>query len=340
MKKFKWIDLQLFAGEGSSGGEGGGEGSATGVEAVDPGQQRLLELGVPANRISKRASEAVAKKMSSAPKNSEQGQAQEPTEQVASADNAPTEGTPGRMTWDDIMKDPEYNKEMQNTIRARLRSAKTAEDNMAKLAPALEVLARKHGLDMKNLDYSALAEKINNDEIYYEDKALEMGVSVDQARQLDQKERDAARQQMHESMARDEEMFRAHIENLKQQAEAMKEQFPKFNLQDEMKDPRFVRMTSPSGGLSVEDAYYAIHRKEIQMAAMQATHQATARQIANAIQSGSRRPKENGSSSAAPSSTTFDLRNATPEQRANFVKFAKAERAKGNKVHPRDFTGW
>ena len=76
MNKNKWLDLQLFAGEG---GEGGGEGAGTGVEAVDPGQQRLLELGVPADKIRKRASEAVAK-MSKGTAKPEQAQEQKPTE--------------------------------------------------------------------------------------------------------------------------------------------------------------------------------------------------------------------------------------------------------------------
>ena len=51
MFKNKWLNLQLFAGEGA--GDGGGEGAATGESAVDPGQQRLLELGVPADKIRK-----------------------------------------------------------------------------------------------------------------------------------------------------------------------------------------------------------------------------------------------------------------------------------------------
>ena len=45
MKDNKWLNLQLFAGEGA--GDGGGDGAATGENAVDPGQQRLLELGPP-----------------------------------------------------------------------------------------------------------------------------------------------------------------------------------------------------------------------------------------------------------------------------------------------------
>ena len=51
MLKDKWLNLQLFAGEGA--GDGGGEGATTGENAVDPGQQRLLELGVPESKIRK-----------------------------------------------------------------------------------------------------------------------------------------------------------------------------------------------------------------------------------------------------------------------------------------------
>ena len=46
MTDSKWLNLQLFAGEGA--GDGGGEGGQSGVNDVDAGHQRLLELGVPA----------------------------------------------------------------------------------------------------------------------------------------------------------------------------------------------------------------------------------------------------------------------------------------------------
>ena len=146
MNKHTWLDLQLFAE-----GEGGGEGATTGVEAVDPGQQRLLELGVPADKIRKRASDAVAK-MS---KGNAQAQEQKPTEQIPTAEpteEEPKADAPTRMSWDDIMKDPEYNKQMQAVVQSRLRSAKGAEESLQKMAPAIEVLARKYGLDPANPD--------------------------------------------------------------------------------------------------------------------------------------------------------------------------------------------
>lgn len=333
MNKHTWLDLQLFAE-----GEGGGEGATTGVEAVDPGQQRLLELGVPADKIRKRASEAVAK-MS---KGNARTQEQKPTEQIPTAEpteEEPKADAPTRMSWDDIMKDPEYNKQMQAVVQSRLRSAKGAEESLQKMAPAIEVLARKYGLDPANPDYEALSKKINDDESYYEDKAMEMGVSIDEARKLDQKERDTARQQRQEAINLEQKKFQDHIMNLERQAEEMKKVFPKFDLRTELRNPTFARMTSPSGGVSVEDAYYAIHRKELQTATAQASAQATAKQISNAIQAGSRRPQENGTSGQAPSVTHFDYAKASPEQRKQFKAFLESERAAGRKVYPGSFKG-
>ena len=334
MYKHKWLDLQLFAE-----GDGGGEGAATGVEAVDPGQQRLLELGVPADKIRKRASEAVAKRSKGTAK-PEQAQEQKPTEQIPTAE--PTEekpDAPTRMSWDDIMKDPEYNKEMQAVVQARLRSAKGAEESLQKLAPALEVMARKYGLDPTNIDYDALSKKVNDDESHYEDKALEMGVDIETARRLDQKERDEARQKRQEAITLEQQRFQDHIANLERQAEAMKTVFPKFDLRTELRNPVFARMTSPSGGVSVEDAYYAIHRKELQVATAQASAQATAKQISNAIQANGRRPQENGTSGQAPSVTTFDYSKASKEQRNALKDFIKSEAAQGRKVYPGSFKG-
>lgn len=335
MNKHKWLNLQLFAE-----GDGGGEGAATGVEAVDPGQQRLLELGVPADKIRNRAKKAPAKIPDGAV--SSTAEQQKPTDQAAA--DEPTEenqksGAPTRMSWEDIMKDPEYNKEMQAVVQARLRSAKGAEDALQKLAPALEVMARKYGLDPTNIDYDALSKKVNDDESHYEDKALEMGVDIETARRLDQKERDEARQKRQEAITLEQQRFQEHIASLERQAEAMKKVFPKFDLRAELRNPVFARMTSPNGGVSVEDAYYAIHRKELQVATAQASAQATAKQISNAIQAGSRRPQENGTSGQAPSVTTFDYSKASREQREALKAHIRAEAAQGRKVYPGSFKG-
>ena len=325
MTLFKWLNLQLFAGEGA--GDGGGEGAATGVEAADPGRQRLLELGVPADKLRNNRAytlNAPAKKAAAA----EQTGTQEPKQTQAAAASPTEEKTdaPARMSWDEIMADPEYNKQMQSVVQSRLRSAKGAEETLGKLAPALELLARKHGMDPEKPDYDALVQAIRDDDSFYEDKALEMGVSVETAKKIDQQAQDNAIKQR----TLEQQKIQNHIMSLEQQGEELKKVFPNFDLRTELQNPAFARMTSPNMGLSVEDAYYAVHRKEIMATGMQVTAQKTAQMISNSIQAGTRRPAEAGTTGQAPSVSTFDYRNASQQQREALKRRIRS----GEKIYP------
>ena len=344
MQNNKWFWLQLFAGEGagagaSAGGEGGGDGAVSGAnDGVAAEHQRLLELGVPEEKLRKRAKRASAKLPEGAVRTAPKETAQ-PQEQVATATENPTEDkteatTPARMSWEEIMADPEYNKQMQSVVQSRLKNAKAAEESLAKLAPALELLARRHGLDAENMDYEAIAKAINDDDAYYEDLALEKGVTLETAKRIDQQERDHARQQREEARNLEQQKLHNHFMNLEQQGETLKKTFPNFDLRKELQNPVFARMTSPNVGVSVEDAYHAVHRKEIDAARSQVIAQRTAQQISNSIQAGSRRPDENGTSGQSASVTTFDYSKASKAQREALKREIYAAKARGEKLYP------
>ena len=323
----KWLNLQLFAGEGA--GDGGGEGAATGAESADAGHQRLLELGVPADKIRKnRAYKLNTPAPKPAAAEQSPGQETKP-EQAAAADN-PTEeqktDAPSRMSWEEIMADPEYNQKMQETMQKRLKTAKQAEEALGKLNPSLEALALQLGQDPANIDYDAIAKAIDDANSYYEEVALKDGTSLETAKKRVQMDLDTKRQQR----TLEEQKFQNHIMKLEQQGQAMKQVFPNFDLRTELQNPTFARMTSPNVGLSVEDAYYAVHRKELQSAAMQVTAQTVAKKISNDIQSGNRRPSEAGTSGQAPSVTSFDYRNASREQREELKRRIRS----GEKIYP------
>ena len=347
MHNNKWFWLQLFAGEGggaaggtgSSGGEGGGDGAVSGVNnGLAAEDQRLLELGVPEEKLRKRAKRASAKLPEGAVRTAPKETAK-PQEQVATANENPTEDktettAPARMSWEEIMADPEYNKQMQTVVQSRLKNAKAAEESLAKLTPALELLARRHGLDAENMDYDAIAKAINDDDAYYEDLALEKGVTLETAKRIDQQEREHARQQREEARNLEQQRLQNHLMRLEQQGETLKKTFPNFDLRTELKNPVFARMTSPNVGVSVEDAYHAVHRKEIMAAGMQVTAQQTAQKISNAIQAGSRRPDENGTSGQSASVTTFDYSKASKQQREALKREIYAAKARGEKLYP------
>ena len=173
----------------------------------------------------------------------------------------------------------------------------------------------------ENMDYEVLAEHLSGG---YEQMAAELGVSTEIAMRLDQQDRELQRQQ-----------FGDRMRVLEQQANQLRAVYPSLDLRAEMEDPRFRRMTlEPGIGMSVEDAYYAIHRAEIQAARDKAIQEVTRQQMANAISAGQRRPAESGTVAQAPSSLSFDYRKATKQQRASIKDQIRAASARGEKLYP------
>ena len=126
---------------------------------------------------------------------------------------------------------------------------------------------------------------------------------------------------LEEALARQNELYmqreqdlalRQHFSALEKQAETMRETFPGFDLKTELNDPVFVRLTSPMVGLSVEDAYYAIHHREITGEAARAA----AEMIGNSVQAGRNMPNENGAvQRGTPEGGYRPLAELSPEER-------------------------
>ena len=332
------FNLQLFADGGEGAAPGGEGGEAAVVNAPDDGEARLKALGVPDAALKKRADRRAkygftAPVIKEAPAQQEAPKEETPAPDAA-AEEAPKQEEAKKLSWDEIMADPDYNAEMQKTIQNRLKKSKAAEDNLSKLAPALELLARKHGKDVENLNYEELAKAIMDDDANYEQRAIEQGMSVENLRRMDQADRVIAQQKAQEQQTLEQQKFREHIHNLDVQGEELKKTFPSFDLLAELKNPAFSRLTSPSVGLSVEDAFYTVHRKEIEDAKAKLITEQTAKQMANSIRSGANRPAENGTAAASPSVSTFNYRNASKEQREDLKRRIRTAAVRGEKIYP------
>lgn len=324
----KWMNLQLFAEGGDGAGDGGNSGgeSAPGVE-TDPGRQRLLALGVPADKIRTRASKAAAAMPSTPEAKAEQSQ------QDAAAKKQPTEGKAARLTWDELMKDPEYNKAMQRTVNGRLREAKGAQEALQTLSPALDMLCKKYGMDLQNIDHKALAEAIQGDESLFSERALNEGVDNSTARKLAMAEMVQEQQQRTQNQTMREQLLAQHRQKLEQQVPKMKEMFPNFDLDTELQNPTFARLTGPGNVLNLEQAYRAVHYEEIAAAQAEVVAKQVREQMSRTIQANGRRPVEAGAA-GAPSVTSINWRNASREQRAALKQRILEAAARGEKVYP------
>ena len=76
------------------------------------------------------------------------------------------------------------------TVKNRLKGQKETVEKYNALAPTLETLAKKYGVDAS--DINALNKAIEEDDAYYEEEALEKGVTVEQLKQFKKMERENA----------------------------------------------------------------------------------------------------------------------------------------------------
>lgn len=333
--KFSW--LQLFAdgtGDGdaaTSGETSAAAGQNTGVNVSVAAEQtapkttadRLAELGVPKEKLGR----AKYGKAVNQPKADAQAAAA-PKE----AEATETKDTAKRLTWDEIMADPEYNREMQKVVSSAKTKYKADAEGLEKLAPALQLLSKKYGVDSGN--YDAIAKAVADDDEYYEDRAMELGVSTEVAKQLERSEAVARAAEAQKQQFINEQKLMEHLGKMNAQAVELQKKYPNFDLRKELDNPTFRRLTAPDLMFSLEDAYELVHRDEIKESIRQAALKASVQQVSNAVQSNRSRPNEGGvPKSSNASIQTFDYRNATREQR----EALKARIRSGEKIYPGQF---
>lgn len=217
-----------------------------------------------------------------------------------------------------------YDARVQDTVQKRLRNSKEITDKYNALAPTLETLSRKYGVDVN--DIAALNKAIEEDDAYYEDEALEKGVTVEQLKSIKKMERENAelKRQMREQSVKDnaDKIYASWMN----QAESLKGIYPSFDLNAELQNPMFSDLIR--NNVDVRTAYEVIHKDEIIPAAMQFTARQVEQKLTNKIMAGGSRPLENGVSGQASVITKSDVSQLSKADRDEIARRV----ARGEKI--------
>lgn len=337
MRNDPWTKLQIFAGEGAPAGEGGAE--ASGESAADAGQQRLLELGVPRDKLPKGKVKTVGRP---APAQGTPGSFPPPAKQEApirqGGQNAPaaekgagageknaaetTEALkpeeksgqqpgdsagekPAALDWEAIVKHPDFNNRMQYMMRQRLGEEARAKETLDALTPVLQQIAKDKGIqdldlsDPSKLDPQNLALRLSHDRDYVRQVAAELGVDEDTAAEVVQNKDALAYYQKRERDRQLRDAFNQHLSGLRTEAEALKAEIPELDLDKEMMNPVFRRLVGPETKLGVKRAYWALHADELMQRKTTEAAQQSRERLAAAVQANQQRPRENGTGGQA-----------------------------------------
>ena len=302
------LKLQLFGeGGGGDGGAGGAAGDSAGASA-DASASVADTVGGP--KLDKAAK--AAKALGQVQYGRQEAAAAEQTEADAQTE-APAKEQPAQkhLSFDEMLKDPEYAKEMQkridSAINKRFAKAKAAEERSAKLAPALSLIAQKYGI--KAGDDDALIEAINGDTELIEQQAMDMGMEPDAYREYTRMKAENEQLKAAEAERQRIAAINDSLADWQRQAQELQRIYPGFNLQQEAQNETFRSLLG--NNIPVRTAYEVVHQQEIQQGLIQRAAQEAQRKTVAGIQAKSGRPRENAAGKPQTGTIKSDLKSLT-----------------------------
>lgn len=279
---FEFLNLQFFA-EGAAAGGDGGDSSAEGAVSAEQQGVSLEDLGVPKALADKHRARSASRTAAPA--------VEVETPAAETAEEKPVEKAGAKMTLEELLKDPEENAKVQNIVKERLKKDKGELEKRRQLDDVLRIVANKAGIadyDINTLDVNALLAKVEGDASYFEERAFANGSSAEEEMAKSKKAREERNQRSLQ--------LEGHFKTLNKQAEEFKKIVPDFDLQKALEDPKFFQKTLPGSGNTVEEAYYALHHKEIVEKRVAEAAEKAAQALSKSVKAGAHVPTENGAS--------------------------------------------
>ena len=216
-------------------------------------------------------------------------------------------------------------KRMERAAKDQQRVTKQLEEQLSALQNAVAPLYQSQGIAVG--DVEALSQAIQNDDSYWERGAEAAGMTVEQYKQMQMAIAENAQLRRTLQAQQQEEAANRQIAAWQTEAETVKQDYPDFDLMQEIQNPVFASLISSKNQatrLSLKAAYEACHVEEIrQMAARQAAKLAEANTV-QSIRAGAHRPKEAGSGTeSAVAPTKIDITKLTREQRRDLERRAE-----------------
>jgi hypothetical protein len=297
MLKKLLLNLQLFADGGGDGGDGGSASASTGETMV---KENSGEIEIPAF-VPEKAKGIYQKAMAKTKGSTTNADTKADGDVQTTNEHNTTE----KLSYQDLIKSDDYKEEhkayMDKTIGDRLKKYKGIEEDLGKHKAILDTIANKYGISPDDDNFlETLSKKVEADDSYYENYALEHDISTEEARNIVTMERKARMYDAQKEENERQERARQQIMTLRQNAEKTKLQFPDFDLDVAMQNEQFRRLCAATNG-DTTASYMACNWNEILPATVQRASKKIQSQTAQAVASNQARPIENGISSQAPS---------------------------------------
>lgn len=217
----------------------------------------------------------------------------------------------------------QFEQRIREIIKRRFKDSSETDAVNSQNDEIMNMLMMKYGIRDKNPQM--LMQAIQKDDGFIKDEAEKSGIDTETLKRIKQLEYE--NEMIKNRMREEQEALRMRdtIRSWMKDGEALKEQYPDFDLGAEAENPDFVNLLK--GGANLKNAYLALHHDDIVKALIEkAAHEAQV-QTADSIRARNQRPLENGMSGKSTALLKTDVSKLTPEQRAEIARrVARGER--------------
>jgi hypothetical protein len=321
-----YINLHLF-GDGAGASAAPAAGTGDGGEAAEVAPGTLEDGTVVDNRLAARMEEQARKRRDRGERPATAAKAAAVSAQQSAQQEQPAAAEePAEPSLEDQWNEAKKGKfrefigrDIQNAIQERFKNQSDANETLRSMKPMLDALMKKSGAE----SIDELSKMILDDDSLYEEEAEKLGMTVEGYKTYQEMQAENQRLRAQEERDREQFMLRQHFQNLANQGEEMKKQFPDFDLRKEMENETFRRLVAPNSGLKVADAYYAVHHAEIAPQAMQYGFQKAQQQMSQTLQANRARPVEGAVKGGKPADVAVDPRSMSREERQRLIERAR-----------------
>lgn len=213
----------------------------------------------------------------------------------------------------------QYHRRFQTAMDQRHKDYKQLQENAQTMSPVMDMLKAKYGVS----ELGELQNAILNDDSYYEQEAMQRGMSVEQLKYMKQIERENTQYKMQQEEYARQQAVRERTEQWRAQEEALRKEVPELDIRNELENPEFQRLLT--SGVDMRTAYQVVHMDEIMSGAMGYAAKKATEKTVKGIQARGMRPDELGLSKQQGDSGRKSIADMSGDEILELAEKAKRE---------------
>lgn len=209
-----------------------------------------------------------------------------------------------------------YTQDTQAMIDRRFKETRGLQEQLNAQQGIMDLLAQRYNVE--GGDLGKLQKALENDRSYVKEAAEAAGMTEEQYMEIQRYKQENARLRAAEQRGIQRQQAEQQYNIWMQESKALKEQYPDFDLQQELQNPRFVAMLRAH--VPIETAYEVSHLDEIKSRAAAAREKA----VVDNLKATGQRPGENISSSQSGVTYKSDVNKLTKDDRRKIAAQVRA----------------